>query len=164
MKREPLDPVALEEIMARHGFDVVKLRADRRKEKARRERAKVQRERKKRVERAPLIAAVEAAITTHKSDAFGEVYFLICERYVKIGYAAHSAVERLKSIRTCNPMPLRIAGVIPGPIALETALHEIFDDFRHSGEWFHLHPRVEETFVLLMKSKRNCIRKPRRTS
>lgn len=55
---------------------------------------------------------------------------------IKIGYAA-SVADRLSQIQTCNPIELRLLGVVRGAArGLEMLLHREFGDAHVRGEWF----------------------------
>ncbi|MFE7512748.1 GIY-YIG nuclease family protein [Streptomyces sp. NPDC057540] len=61
------------------------------------------------------------------------------ESVVKIG-KANSPADRLASLQTGNPTPLRILWVHEGDQQLEGHLHAVFADYRVRGEWFDLAP------------------------
>jgi len=65
----------------------------------------------------------------------GDVYFVLCQDLLKIGFSI-DVDGRLAGMRTDNPFPLQLLGVIAGPVQLEKALHAVFNEHRHQGEWF----------------------------
>lgn len=86
----------------------------------------------------PIVDGVETA-TTWSCPAVTNpsVYFIqaIAGGPVKIGRSI-TPTERLSSLQTGNPMPLRIIATIPGGAFAERALHRAFADDRVKGEWF----------------------------
>lgn len=80
------------------------------------------------------------------------VYFIRCERFVKIGISI-DAEKRLKTIRTSGgsmfPRGMDVGqsvllGTAPGGRARESELHERFDYLRHTGEWFTETPELTD--------------------
>jgi len=65
----------------------------------------------------------------------GNVYFLRCGEFVKIGCAA-SVAERVRAIATMNPHPLELLAIVKGGRDEEKALHRRFAHLRHRDEWF----------------------------
>lgn len=57
-----------------------------------------------------------------------------CGGPIKIGFAKDPQY-RLAQLQTGNPEPLVIIALIPGNV--ESYLHQLFEHFRISGEWFH---------------------------
>jgi hypothetical protein len=75
------------------------------------------------------------------TEGRGEIYFLECGDFVKIGFA--SVLEgRLRSLRTANPYPLNILATISGYASTEKRLHARFAGARHRGEWFCRTPEL----------------------
>lgn len=54
---------------------------------------------------------------------------------VKIG-KSQNIRARLRSIQNMSPAPLSVLWTTPGGRALETRLHDAFDEYRVHGEWF----------------------------
>jgi hypothetical protein len=81
------------------------------------------------------IAEVEAAPPPQ-----GYVYFIGYTDRIKIGYSIHPRV-RFETFR-----PDEVLLVLPGTMAHERALHELFKAHRIRGEWFHREPEIL-TFV-----------------
>lgn len=54
---------------------------------------------------------------------------------IKIGYASNPR-KRLAQLKTANPEPLCLLGVLRGDRNREQELHHQFSDFRMEGEWF----------------------------
>jgi hypothetical protein len=78
------------------------------------------------------IAHIKNVVDTEER---GCVYFLRCDKYVKIGYS-NQFVFRLAELQTGNPFPLIVYKTIPGTPRLERDLHKVFKHLRHQGEWF----------------------------
>lgn len=55
--------------------------------------------------------------------------------YAKIGRAI-DPVQRVRGLRTGNPRPLTIEGLILGSAAVERAFHKRWRNFGMEGEWF----------------------------
>jgi len=67
------------------------------------------------------------------------VYFLQCgdDGPIKIGYSRGGNAEgRLTVAQVYNPFLLHLLCVMPGGRRVELELHNKFDQFRISGEWF----------------------------
>jgi hypothetical protein len=56
--------------------------------------------------------------------------------YLKIGYTATNPELRLNQLNAMNPNPLVLLGSIPGNQEKEKEIHEMFQRYRISGEWF----------------------------
>lgn len=74
------------------------------------------------------------------------VYFVKCEGFIKIGYAADVSI-RFQSFRASNPFPVSLLLFIPtadiaAAEALERSLHLQFSPKRHRGEWFVYCPEI----------------------
>lgn len=77
----------------------------------------------------------------------GWIYFIVPASavQVKIGWALQP-LDRLKTLQTGHPSPLRIVALIPGTQDQEYLLHRVFAEHRIRGEWFSwrdLRPKVE---------------------
>ena len=55
---------------------------------------------------------------------------------IKIGYTENNVNERIKSLQTGNPTPLKLIGYIPGTVEDEKAIHKMFENFNIQNEWF----------------------------
>ena len=76
-------------------------------------------------------------IDKHKS--YGTVYFIICHSFVKIGYTARNANERLIGLQIGSPYELMLWGTIDNvDESLEHKLHQRYSAFRVRGEWFEI--------------------------
>jgi hypothetical protein len=64
--------------------------------------------------------------------------------YIKIG-RSENPKQRLASLRTATPYDLHILGFIKtnDPPKLEARLHEKYDTYQKSGEWYNLPTRVK---------------------
>ncbi|MFD9047634.1 GIY-YIG nuclease family protein [Streptomyces zaomyceticus] len=73
------------------------------------------------------------------------VYFIRADNgLIKIGVAA-APRERLRTIRTMSPIPLRLVLVLPGlGAAGEAELHQRFAAHRSHGEWFFPCTEIDE--------------------
>lgn len=66
--------------------------------------------------------------------------------YVKIGRSTrHPLNGRLAQLQTACPLELRLVDAFPvfagNIVALEKAIHSVFSNFLHRGEWFRARPR-----------------------
>jgi len=71
------------------------------------------------------------------------VYFVVHGDLVKIG-TARSVSNRLRALRASSPHELRLLGDIPGSHEIETAIHRLFREERHRGEWFKASHRLRK--------------------
>jgi hypothetical protein len=71
------------------------------------------------------------------TDSDRWVYFIRqgTEGPIKIGISDDVA-RRVSTLQSCNPFPLHCVVAIPGSLALEFALHQVFSESRLHGEWF----------------------------
>ena len=85
----------------------------------------------------------------------GNIYFIRCQKYVKIGYAKDVS-KRLSELQVGCPFELQIMSVIPGTPALERRFHEVLRDFHIRGEWFlcNTSSPVRKIMVLLNNGER----------
>ncbi len=76
-------------------------------------------------------------INAKRLSARPVVYFVeaVGLERIKIGTTTHLA-RRLSSLRVASPVPLRLVFDEPGGEDREAALHDRFDDYRVTGEWF----------------------------
>ena len=77
------------------------------------------------------------------------IYFIQCQRFVKIGTTAGSPLIRLMHVRTHCPLPAFLLAVIPGSASDERAWHVRFEDEHERGEWFRLTPRLSDAIAKL---------------
>jgi excisionase family DNA binding protein len=66
-----------------------------------------------------------------------KVYFIACGKFVKIGVTTNIN-KRISSMKTWNPLEMRILAKIPGDRKTEKDLHLKFKKYRHDCEWFRL--------------------------
>lgn len=67
---------------------------------------------------------------------------------VKIGKAT-DVNHRLSSLRVGTTSKLTIAAVVPGDERYEAALHEAFDEYHVSGEWYRNEGRLRRLLEVL---------------
>lgn len=94
------------------------------------------------------LAEATAAMETfsHKPAARVEpdrVYFIRCGKFVKIGIASDPE-HRMGTMKNANPYPLSLVGTMEGGAALESELHNTFQEYHHSGEWFLIRGRLDK--------------------
>jgi len=82
----------------------------------------------------------------------GEVYFLACGDFVKIGYSTDIA-GRTEALQPGAPQKLELIGRMPGSIQTERALHKKFKHLREHGEWFSLTDDIWK-FLKAVRNKR----------
>lgn len=84
-------------------------------------------------------ARVRTLLRMHPAQQFPQrfVYFIQAEQGgpIKIG-VCRDPHARLASLQTCNPLKLRILGVVEGVEKDERRLHRRFAATRLQGEWF----------------------------
>ena len=69
------------------------------------------------------------------SSADGEIYFVMCDDYIKIGYSQDPLVQ-LSDMQVGNPYELLLLARFPGSRETEKMLHDSFSHRRVRGEWF----------------------------
>lgn len=75
----------------------------------------------------------------------GYIYFATDGELIKIGWTRHwPPSERIKRQQTGNGRPLWMLGCIPGSQASERKYQQRFVRHRVRGEWFQVHPQLEE--------------------
>jgi Meiotically up-regulated gene 113 len=87
----------------------------------------------------------------------GFVYFLLQENLarVKIGFTSKAPTERIKQLQTANPDKLIPIFVIENnPPWTEGELHERFNEYRVSGEWFEVKGKLRD-FLFKCLRRRN---------
>jgi hypothetical protein len=89
---------------------------------------------------ATVLAAVQICRSMKNVNVRGITYLIEVEgRFVKIGYTnSDSAATRLANLQTACPFEYRMIAEIPGGKELERCLHDLFAEFRRSGEWFEI--------------------------
>ena len=73
------------------------------------------------------------------------IYFIKAGDFVKIGITTNPK-KRLHDLQTSNPLKLDLIYFMPGDENLEKILHEVFDEYKESGEWFRFESGLR-TFV-----------------
>ena len=76
------------------------------------------------------------------------VYFIKAENRLKIGYAEDPS-KRIPSIQTSSPFQLEVLLIIDGDYSVERDLHQRFQDFRVSGEWFEFNNEIKTISFLI---------------
>jgi hypothetical protein len=88
----------------------------------------------------------------------GYIYFIQLDRIgpIKIGFT-NDVGNRLVSLQTSNPYPLRLLHFFPGNQEMEREIHSCFDEMRMNGEWFLPHPfileEIQEQIIISNKRK-----------
>lgn len=75
------------------------------------------------------------------------VYFIQCEKFVKIGTTFGDPALRVRGVRTHCPFPANLIAVIAGGRAGEHRWHLRFEDELERGEWFRLTPRLKNAIL-----------------
>lgn len=85
----------------------------------------------------------------------GYVYFVQgeCGGPIKIGHSQNVA-QRMKELQTGYPDILKLIGMIPGNVALETKIHQELEGYRTKGEWFKPLPPVLNRMKELLSNKK----------
>jgi hypothetical protein len=80
----------------------------------------------------------------------GVVYFIQCNEFVKIGFAA-DPVSRMCQMQIGNPYTLKLLKVIQSitPEQLEQEIHGRIEPYRVRGEWFKLPQDVLDALLSL---------------
>ncbi len=67
-----------------------------------------------------------------------QVYAIEMGPFLKVGFTRESVANRLTSLQTGSPIPLKLVGSWPHrqPHRLEAFVHSLLADCRMSGEWF----------------------------
>lgn len=84
---------------------------------------------------------VETKVRENTYRKFDGVYFLMCDRFIKIGYAGDIRARR-NSLQSGNPFEIRLIAIQPGSEDTEKELHEKFASHRFNFEWFHAVPEI----------------------
>jgi Meiotically up-regulated gene 113 len=75
-------------------------------------------------------------------DRFGYCYFIGGDHgAIKIGHTVNVA-DRLRTIQSHSPIPLKVLAVVKGSEPRESAYHHQFAEHRLHGEWFSRHPDI----------------------
>ena len=84
----------------------------------------------------------------------GNVYFVDCGRFTKIGFTAEKDWRRrIDGLKTSNPEPLQPWAIIPGSFAMEREIHAALDAFRKDGEWFDLSGAGKAAATAIVRAK-----------
>lgn len=83
------------------------------------------------------------------------IYFIEMEglSFIKIGYTAADAEQRMAQLQTGQPYRLRLIGTMPGDKKAEHALHKELDAYRSTGEWFSATTYVRELIAYLIEKQ-----------
>ena len=82
------------------------------------------------------------------------LYFLHCDRFVKIGIA-DDVQARIAQLQTGNPHAIELLGTLPDvPETLEGVFHNAFLDDHHSGEWFRFSAKLRKVLLLIRHGAR----------
>lgn len=67
------------------------------------------------------------------------IYFILdpAADAVKIGYTRSPGRRRFHQLKTGNPKPIVLLGMIEGSPTVEREIHDHFHPARMRGEWFH---------------------------
>lgn len=76
------------------------------------------------------------------------IYFIRSGQYVKIG-VSNAPKKRIAAIQSGNPNPIEILAIIDGSYEQEAALHQLFADAHHMGEWFVDCPAIRNKIATL---------------
>lgn len=79
------------------------------------------------------------------------IYFIRDGKYVKIGYTQdqYRLDGRVRALQVGNPRNLTVMAVMQhGGPRTERALHDLFEPYRVSGEWFELGPALRATITV----------------
>jgi hypothetical protein len=71
------------------------------------------------------------------------IYFLKANNRIKIGNA-NDPTQRIPSIQTSSPFDLEVLLIIDGNYDKERELHQKFEEFRKSGEWFEYSEPIKD--------------------
>ncbi len=74
------------------------------------------------------------------------IYFLKANNRIKIGYAI-DPTQRIPSIQTSSPFDLEVLLIIDGNYDRERELHQKFETFRKSGEWFEYSEPIKSFII-----------------
>lgn len=111
-------------------------------------------ERLRRLRDAELLKAARALRAAKKGPDKRSVYFIqATDGLIKIGVAG-SPEDRLRTLQTMSPVPLKLRLVLPGGGAQrEAELHERFREHRSHGEWF----RPASDLISFMNSSHSAV-------
>lgn len=85
------------------------------------------------------------------------VYFVRCQKAVKIGYTKN-VIKRFRELQSANPTELELLVSIPGTLGTEALFHEVLKDSCIRGEWFHLAKQSQIRKIVFLL---NCGIRPR---
>lgn len=63
---------------------------------------------------------------------------------VKIGFTGRSVPQRMSEGQTFSPHDLEILAEVPGGRNLERAIHDLFKEHHHRGEWYRYAEPLQE--------------------
>lgn len=98
------------------------------------------------------------AIEHVRREPDGFVYFIQCDRFVKIGSSIHPRTRK-KDLQGSTPHRLRIIKVIAGSVTHEKTIHYALPGclrLRRRNEWFHLTPELREAIKMLPDADRRA--------
>ncbi len=88
---------------------------------------------------------VRTAVRVNDTSHIGWVYFLLDTGTgsIKIGWSRNVS-SRVAALQVANSSKLILLGTWPGPMEEEKRHHDLFQEYRQSGEWFSPGPRLVE--------------------
>ncbi len=98
----------------------------------------------KRIESRRIVDEYEAEMNERERLETAGVYFITDGDHIKIG-RSNNLKNRIASLQTANPKPLKVLGVKRGAeTTVERELHERFSAMRGNGEWFEDWAEIRE--------------------
>lgn len=91
-----------------------------------------------------------AAARAKRSENFGVIYFLQHDSFIKIGFTV-DLKNRCREYNVSLPNGYKILAKLPGALATETAMHTVFEEYHHRGEWFRHEGRLAEFITHLAR-------------
>ena len=79
-----------------------------------------------------------------RSGVNGNVYFIRCQDFVKIGFTTNAPEKRCHALQAGNPGYLELWFYFPGTLADEQALHQVFDPLLMHREWFAMRGKLRD--------------------
>lgn len=89
---------------------------------------------------------------SYHTNTTGEIYFIQCGQMIKIGYTSAGARERLKSLQTGSPYPLKLLLTISGTYGDEQSHHGRFSKYHSHLEWFKFSKEIK-SFIQAQKTE-----------
>lgn len=80
-------------------------------------------------------------------------------RRMKIGWT-RSVSQRIATLRTANPFPIKLLGAVPGTVAEERWLHGMCVEAHAHREWFHTRVALRELGELFALAARTLEERP----